>query len=293
MNPSLRLRVIIRSLRMQRRFAETLLIVAASLAAFAIAAAEPKSLETITPPPTNVRNSLQLDDFYQKFLNARGLPIIGSYKVSDAALREAAWIVNHMLASREDVRKALIRHKVRVVVMAATELTTDVPEHRNLAPKNYWDKRARGLGATTDRPAVSCAEENLLNYPVDRYSTENILVHEFAHTIADLGLSSIDKSFEGALRAAYQSSLQSGLWKNTYAATNFQEYWAEGVQSYFDTNRAGDEQHNDVDTREELAHYDPLLFKLIDDAFQRADWRYQRYDKRHPRAIECNACPDQ
>ena len=38
-----------------------------------------------------------------------------------------------------------------------------------MTPKAYWDKRARGLGATPERPAVSCGEENLLNLQGDWY----------------------------------------------------------------------------------------------------------------------------
>ena len=44
-----------------------------------------------------------------------------------------------------------------------------------------------------------------------------------------------------------------------YAATDEHEYWAEGVQSWFDTNRENDAIHNHVDTREELLEYDPAL----------------------------------
>ena len=41
------------------------------------------------------------------------------------------------------------------------------------------------------------------------------------------------------------------------------EYWAEGVQSWFNTNRPPDHDHNHVDNREELKAYDPPLAKLV------------------------------
>ena len=50
------------------------------------------------------------------------------------------------------------------------------------------------------------------------------------------------------------------LWANTYAATNEQEYWAEGVQSYFDTNIEAIPSngiHNHVNTRAELRNIRP------------------------------------
>jgi hypothetical protein len=203
--------------------------------------------------------------------------------VSDAALQEAAEIVDAMLGRRDDIRRALIRNRTRVAVMAPTELTTDIPEHSDLTPKDYWDKRARGLGATLARPASSCAEENLLNLPGDRYARESIAIHEFAHTINVLGLNSIDANFDRRLRIAFQHARDKGLWSKTYAGSNYTEYWAEAVQSYFDANDANNAQHNDVDTREKLAAYDAEIFALVGETFGKPSWRYVRYDVRHGR----------
>jgi alpha-glucosidase len=236
--------------------------------------------QKVGPVPEKLRQEWRLATFYQKHLAVRGFPIVSSAQVSDAALQEAAHIVRQMLAQREDVLQALVRHKVRLAVMAPTEMTTDIPEHRDLTPKDYWDRRARGLGATRSRPAVSCGEENLLHLRGDRYPRENILVHEFGHTIHELGLNSLDPRFDARLRDCYAQAMQKGLWQGTYAATNHQEYWAEGVQSYFDCNNPPDRQHNDINTREKLAQYDPALFALLDEAFRQNPWRYVRYDKR-------------
>jgi hypothetical protein len=233
--------------------------------------------------PAALRQGLSLSPFYQKFVDAKGLAILGSDKVSDAALQEAAEIVNAMLGTRDDIRRALIRNRARVAVMAPTELTTDIPEHADLTPKTYWDKRARGLGATMARPASSCAEENLLNLPGDRYARESIAIHEFAHTMHILGLNSIDLNFERRLRAAFQSAQNKGLWLNTYAGSSYAEYWAEAVQSYFDANDANNAQHNNVDSREKLAAYDHEIFALVDEVFAKTSWRYVRYDVRHGR----------
>jgi hypothetical protein len=63
---------------------------------------------TVIPPPAATKKTLALAPFYRKFLDANGLPIVSSERVPDAALREAAWIVNRMLADRPDVRRALI-----------------------------------------------------------------------------------------------------------------------------------------------------------------------------------------
>ena len=52
-----------------------------------------------------------------------------------------------------------------------------------------------------------------------------------------MGLSDVDKEFDSRLKKAYDEAIRQGLWKNTYAATNHKEYWAEGVQDWFDCNR--------------------------------------------------------
>jgi cyclophilin family peptidyl-prolyl cis-trans isomerase len=240
-------------------------------------AAEPRP----GPVPEELRKNLKLDPFYQKHLDADGLSILGSAKVSDDALAEAAWIVRHMLAGREDIRKAMIGQKVRAVIMAKDEYTTDVPEHRNLKPKQYWDRRARGLGATPHVPVVSGAEENLLNFRNDPYPNENIFLHEFSHAIHGTGLNKVDPSFDQRLRMAYEAAKERGLWKNTYAITNRSEYWAEGVQSWFDDNAPPDELHNDIRTREKLKAYDPELAKLCKEVFGDGEWRYVKPSQRN------------
>ncbi|MCS6859973.1 MAG: hypothetical protein NZT92_06605, partial [Abditibacteriales bacterium] len=236
----------------------------------------------VSLPPEDLRARLNLSPFYKKYLNAGGLPVVSSEKVSDFALKEAAYIVQQMLAGRQDVLDAIAQQKVRLVVMAPTEMTTDIPEHSDLKPKDYWDRRARGLGATTARPAVSCGEENLLEYAGDPYAAENILVHEFGHVIHEFGMKAVDPTFDRRLKEAYEKAMRAGRWKNTYAATNHHEYWAEGVQSWFDTNRENDSVHNHVDTRAELKGYDPELAQLLHEVFGDRAWRYVKPSKRQP-----------
>jgi len=233
----------------------------------------------VTEIPKELRESAKLDPFYQKYVDYKGYPILSSAKVSDAALIEARFLISQMLADRDDLLKAIIKGKCRFTVMAPTEMTTDVPEQRHLKNdlKTNWDTRARGLGGKI----TSCGEENLLNLKGDRYRSENILIHEFAHCIHNFGLRVVDPKFDPKLRAIYKKSLEKGLWKDTYAATNAGEFWAEGVQSYFDCNNPPNKGvHNDINTREKLMKYDKEFFDLIDDVFKQSKFRYVRYDKR-------------
>ena len=226
------------------------------------------------PPPATVRKTFNLDPFYEQWIDVEGLPIVASAKVNPYAVKEAAWLIRQMIGHRQDILQALAKNNVRFAVMAYNELTTDIPEHSDLQPDYYWNRRARGLGSTPARPVVSCGEENLLNYSGDPYSTENILVHEFAHAIHQMGLKTVDPGFDDRLKTIYDAVVEKGLWENTYAITNRAEYWAEGTQSWFDTNRANDDQHNHVDTRDKLKAYDPALAALLAEVYEDRDWRY-------------------
>ncbi|MHC5005211.1 MAG: hypothetical protein ACYTJ0_19065 [Planctomycetota bacterium] len=238
--------------------------------------------DAVAPPDAELRRAFELAPFYAKHVDVEGFPVLSSEGVDDVALLEAAFVVRQMIGHRPDVLRAMAEGGTRLVVMAPTEMTTAVPEHSDLAPKAYWDKRARGLGATRQRPAVSCGEENLLGYPGDPYRTESILVHEFAHAIHEMGLLRVDEGFDARLRSAYEKARAAGRWAGTYAATNDREYWAEGVQCWFDTNREDDHDHNHVDTRAELREYDPALAALCAEVFGADAWRYVHPLDRQP-----------
>ena len=228
----------------------------------------------ITSPPKETAERLGLDARYTKHVDVHGFSIVGFEQVNDFAMIEAAYLIDTMLQNRPDILKALVDNRIRLVVMAYDQMTTDVPEHSKLKPKEYWDRRARGLGPSHPDSIVSCGEENLLNYPGDPYSTENILIHEFAHAIHSMGLKSIDQDFQKRLDAIYKNAKEKELWKDTYAGSNSGELFAEAVQTWFDTNRQNDPSHNHVNTREELIEYDPELADLVQETFGDIDWRY-------------------
>ncbi len=225
--------------------------------------------------------------FYTQQTDAHGFPIVASKNVSPYALREAVYIVDLMLAKRPDVRTAMIKSGARLCIMAHNEYTTDLPEWEWLARvpvpgfegisiRDYRDTRSRGMGGSDTDPYCSCAEENLLAYPGDPYSTENILIHELAHNIHLRGMANVDPTFDVRVRAAYDAARQQGLWKGKYASVNHHEYFAEGVQSWFDDNREHDHDHNHVNTRAELMEYDPRLAELCREVFGDTEFRYTK-----------------
>ncbi|MGE0605872.1 MAG: hypothetical protein AB7O62_02010 [Pirellulales bacterium] len=228
-----------------------------------------------------------IPNFYTQRIRAHGFPIVASAKVNPYALREAAYLVDLMLAGRPDVRTAMIKSGARLCILAHDEFTTDQPEFARLADeplrqfpgitgKDYWDARARGMGGSERDPFCSCAEENLLGYPSDPYAAECILIHELAHNIHLRGMANVDPTFDSRLKATYEAAMSAGLWRGKYASVNHHEYFAEGVQSWFDNNRENDHDHNHVNTREELIDYDPSLAELCREVFGDTELRYTK-----------------
>jgi hypothetical protein len=212
--------------------------------------------------------------FYEKYCDAYGIPIISSGEVENRALQQAYYIINNMLAPVPEVRQQLVSRGYYVAVIGLTEELTTLPEYRHM-DSVYWNWRAKALGGSKRVKITSAAEENMLCFRRDRYYLENILIHEFAHTIHLAGLGSDYNKFNRELKSLYQSALDEGLWELTYAADNHLEYWAEGVQSYFNTNLESNPAngvHNQVNTREELAEYDPALYAFIADFFDDFEW---------------------
>ena len=234
----------------------------------------------ISAPP----ETLTLDPFYKKYTDAMGIAVVSSEKVPDSALLVARDILIHMLSNRPDLRKEMVRKKMRVAVMAESESTTDIPEQRNwkkpsrddprltpnernnydngiakMTDKEYWDRRARGMGGNP----TTCAEENLLGYPGTRYFGENIFVHEFSHAIMGVGIRSADPTLFAEIQAAYKDAMAKGLWTNHYASTNANEYWAEGTQTWFWSNYEYVDGTIRVQTPDDLQKYDSKLYELL------------------------------
>ena len=202
----------------------------------------------------------------------------------DDALLEAALTVDRMVSKRPDLLQTLINEGVHLTVLGKDDVTTDVPEYAYLASDTgfNWDA-TRGLGATVGTPVSSCAEENLLCYgpALDVYDGENICVHETAHSLQGSGCKLPTRRYNAqgsglnaAIDTAYEAAKSNGRWSNTYAISTHEEFWAEGVQAFYNVDQSGpiggDGIHNHVDTRAELEAYEPDLANLIAQMFDAA-----------------------
>lgn len=229
----------------------------------------------ITMPPVSLKQWLEgkesnLDTYYRKYIDADGFPIVASRFVADSALVQTKMIVLKMLSRVPDAKVAMLKAHFRVGVIGAREKVTDMPENRMMNiwwPGTDWDARGRGYGATEWLPLMTCGEENIIKLPNgnDRYLYESIMVHEFAHNV-DYGLRKGRVGFEKELLDAFAYAKANGLWSGTYSMENDAEYFAEGVQAWFDTCNMYvfiNGTRVKLKTREQLRTYDTRLFDLL------------------------------
>ena len=240
--------------------------------------ASPKISAVIAPPESFFQLVPDRDrdvarQFYKKFIDVKGMPVVASPAVADQALERTHELVSHLLAGRPDVLQAMVSNGMYLIIIGKDQVYTDMPEYRNHPNPSYQNERVRGTGG---KP-TSFGEENLLSLPLDRYDDESIGLHEFCHTI-DATLRSLDRSWPERKNTVFKNATSKGLWKNTYAGSNPGEYWSEICQSYFDCNRINNWNHGPIGTREQLKIYDPEGYQLIRAAFSlkpEQDYRYQ------------------
>ena len=83
--------------------------------------------------------------------------------------------------------------------------------------------------------------------------------------------------------------------KRCYASRNRSEYWAEGFQTWYDTNRLHDHDHNHVNTRKQLKGYDVALTKLCEEVMGDKPWRFvsprERAGKDHLKGYDPKTAP--
>lgn len=216
-------------------------------------------IQSIDPPE---------DGFYTKVLSFHGILIKAPSVVTDEAMYIAYDRMATETAHLPIVITNLAAAGAQLHIIGRDQVTTDLPEWRQdkHVPLDEYngltrDQRTRGMGGLI----TSCGEENLLKLPTDRYRGRDICMHEFAHNIEGAG---IPREVRAKFDSQYQISKSNGLWLNSYAGSNPNEYFAELTMWYFgthgDMNMTGPKPE---DGPEGLKKYDPDAYKLLDDFF--------------------------
>jgi hypothetical protein len=224
-----------------------------------VAADAPPSIRVVSPPEKG---------FFSKVLEYHGIPIKAHAAVSNEALYAACVRLSMLLSNQPIVLSNLVAAGAELHIIGRDQVTTDLPEWRHDKGKpleEYHgltrDQRTRGMGGLL----TSCGEENLLKLDKDRYRGRDICLHEFSHCIRNYG---ITREARARFNEQYRKSLAGGLWHDSYAGSNADEFFAELTMWYFgthgDLHMSGPKPENGP---EGLKKYDPEAFALLDEFY--------------------------
>ena len=203
-----------------------------------------------------------------------GVQILASDAVDPEALHAAADLIYAVLGPRPAVSGAMAG--TRVLIAAPSEKTSSVPDLALYIERTGMSFRDTVRGVwIPDLKATVVGEENLLCLPRDNYAGESVLLHEISHGVHLVAIPKVDPSFNRRLDAAYAAAMAASIWGETYATANAHEYFAEGVQSYFDANKHGTGWkglHGPISNRHALATADPVLHELVREVFGEPRW---------------------
>jgi hypothetical protein len=207
-----------------------------------------------------------------------------------------------MFAYRQDLLKALIADNVRLVVLGRDERLSDLPEFRNDEVRADADLLARYLEYSPRTKLLVVGEESLLGDPGMAGVGDSHLVRMLAHAIHqvagtrpvdpewenrprhiwqqyELRVKRLDVHFDEKLKELYQQAMSDRKWQGTSAVQGRASYWTSGVLAYFDAagqNGTPMDSVRAIETREQLAAYDPGLYALVNQTMaydHRVDWR--------------------
>jgi hypothetical protein len=252
---------------------------------------------SVIEPPKRFK----IDPYYTKFTWAREFTVVGSKHVHNEALLKANGIIRKMFAYRHDILKAMIADGVRLIVLGRDEKLSDLPEFKDAKERPGFDE-VRYWEYTPSLKRIVIAEENVLGLDGEPFAGKSMVVSLFAKGLYqaaglragdpdfdkrrgkqqyELRVKRLDIEFDQRVRKLHEEAMSKGLWKGTAAARNPIEYWAAGVEAYFDAAGAGAPPHGaerPITTREALKAYDPNLFALVDETMaykEHVDWRYK------------------
>ncbi|PVD35562.1 hypothetical protein C0Q70_02525 [Pomacea canaliculata] len=220
------------------------------------------------------------------------IEVSGSPGASKAAVYQAAREISSMLRhAPAHIFNNLANHpNTGVGVFSSAEKIVVYPEYQYLADYPACYGRCDGscsqtctfdgrkyetlAGVGGDRALVS--EENVMCTATDPYyHRDNIVVHEFAHTLERIGLNANEKA---QVIQAYNNARSRSLWVlSSYAMTSHEEYFAEATGSFFRVNLqdssggmtacSGGECRTEEEVRRLMSSHDPQLYNILSNVY--------------------------
>ncbi len=218
----------------------------------------------------------RLDYYTQKVMTESGITIKGDDTVALSSLELAAKQVEVELSQPgTGIAETMKKWGCSLAVYSSRENVYMIPEHRYGFRTSMYDLEGYG-GNKWNGCVSSIAEVNITRtrnssepYANTMYPNENVLIHEFGHCIKSIGLEeNDDQTLINEYFAAYENAVDTGLWPNTYAISNSDEFFATMCAIWFnnmdDVSSWTDGTRSPLNTREEMKEYDPQTYAFFE-----------------------------
>ena len=214
--------------------------------------------------------------YYNRFVNAGGIAIIGNEKVVDKHFLAARDAILMMTSKYPELRERLLfRHGFYMILYHDYDDQRYVPEFYRRTERsrpNEVHPAGCSMSAVVDIPhTAGFCEGPLRLYPPGRIGPLQTFIHEFTHAL-DPAMERLKPGFYDRLEQAHKAAKASGIWEGTAVDRNSPtEYLAEGVEVWFYS--IGPDRiwvHTakvEFPTYEAFFERDPLLAELLDEWF--------------------------
>lgn len=204
-----------------------------------------------------------------------GVPVYGSRCLTkgEETVKRAAEIVDTLLSESPAIAEQMVKSGAKLAVYGKGEHAYYVPEHRG-----GYDEASlyvEGFGGIT----CSITESNVWHWRADNapdksyttaYVNESILVHEFAHGVKIAGIDMMaDQSLANEYQMVYRHAVAAGLWPDSYAISNSDEFFATmsaiwfNVMNESNASDTWDGVRGPINTRKELYNYDIVTYNFF------------------------------
>ncbi|HET7738196.1 MAG TPA: hypothetical protein VFK32_06445, partial [Tepidiformaceae bacterium] len=185
-----------------------------------------------------------------------GISIVANADVDPRAvdLAEATLID---IVEDNDLEDALSAQGAYIIIADSSQGVLDIPEFACLEDQGRSFTHVCGVADHADYPVATVNESDLLGRSSGPCRGLNILYHEVGHLVQGWSIGPADAI---DIRLLYQDALNAGKYEGAYAATNANEYFAEGTQVYFLRGSSGED-------RDWLERYDPDLFAMLESIY--------------------------
>ncbi|MYB01494.1 hypothetical protein F4X90_17740 [Candidatus Poribacteria bacterium] len=234
----------------------------------------------------------ELKAYYNRYIDAGGIAIIGNESVADKYFLRCHKAVMVLTSKHPYLRDYL--HPPFYMVIYPSNAGEDyflhmppeiVKKHEQPNSPHFFRAGWCGASYIVDDYVSGYCYASLTKPTTHASPSIRTFVHEFAHQL-HTAIFLYDPEFNVKLKKAYTTAIEAGTWEGTYAEENSHEYWAEGVEFWYLHIGALDWHRYyrifALESYEELAAHDPLLFELLDEWLPRyslALYDFESYDQ--------------